>query len=49
MEGEIVEFQCVTKIPNMIVTWLRDGIEIPEVEVYIFWIRNSKKSKTVKY
>ncbi|CAD6233973.1 GSCOCG00007436001-RA-CDS [Cotesia congregata] len=32
MEGEIVEFQCVTKIPNMIVTWLRDGIEIPEVE-----------------
>lgn len=35
MEGEIVDFQCVTKDPNMIMTWLRDGIEIPELEVEI--------------
>ncbi|XP_057335997.1 protein borderless isoform X2 [Microplitis mediator] len=32
MEGETVEFQCVTKNSNMIITWLRDNIEIPEVE-----------------
>ncbi|KAK0165887.1 hypothetical protein PV328_004366 [Microctonus aethiopoides] len=33
MEGDIVEFDCVTKDPNMIITWLRDGVEIPELEV----------------
>ncbi|XP_034950863.1 protein borderless isoform X2 [Chelonus insularis] len=32
MEGDVVEFDCVTKDPNMIITWLRDNIEIAEIE-----------------
>ncbi|XP_044008144.1 protein borderless isoform X2 [Aphidius gifuensis] len=32
MEGENVEFDCVAKDSSSIITWLRDGINIPQIE-----------------
>lgn len=33
MEGDNVEFECVTKDANTVVNWLRDGLEIEQIEV----------------
>lgn len=33
MEGETVNFACVTKDSNYVVTWYRDGVEISNLEV----------------
>lgn len=33
MEGESVSFDCVAKGEKSIVTWLRDGTEITQIEV----------------
>ncbi|XP_015108943.1 protein borderless isoform X1 [Diachasma alloeum] len=32
MEGEIVEFECITKDSSTVVNWLRDGLEIEQIE-----------------
>lgn len=33
MEGETVTFDCVAKGESTIVTWIREGIPIPEIQV----------------
>lgn len=34
MEGETVTFDCVAKGEGTIVTWFREGVSIPEIQVF---------------
>jgi len=38
MEGETVVFDCVAKGEGTIVTWFREGVPIPELQVQVLSI-----------